>query len=120
MMRSHRKRISGFTLIEAMVVLFVVSLITLTFYETWNLGTKHIANAKYRLGATALANQQMEIIRSLIFDDIGTISGIPSGTLAQDQTLHVNNTVYDVHTVVQFVDDPTDGTLSSGTDLASL
>ena len=118
MMRSHRKRISGFTLIEAMVVLFVVSLITLTFYETWNLGTKHIANAKYRLGATALANQQMEIIRSLIFDDIGTVSGIPSGTLAQDQTLHVNNTVYDVHTVVQFVDDPTDGTLSSGTDLA--
>lgn len=117
-MRSHRKRISGFTLIEAMVVLFVVSLITLTFYETWNLGTKHIANAKYRLGATALANQQMEIIRSLIFDDIGTVSGIPSGTLAQDQTLHVNNTVYDVHTVVQFVDDPTDGTLSSGTDLA--
>ena len=118
MVRSHRKRISGFTLIEAMVVLFVVSLITLTFYETWNLGTKHIANAKYRLGATALANQQMEIIRSLIFDDIGTVSGIPSGTLAQDQTLHVNNTVYDVHTVVQFVDDPTDGTLSSGTDLA--
>jgi len=105
-------------LIEAMVVLFVVSLITLTFYETWNLGTKHIANAKYRLGATALANQQMEIIRSLILDDIGTVSGIPSGTLAQDQTLHVNNTVYDVHTVVQFVDDPTDGTLSSGTDLA--
>jgi len=118
MMRSHRKRISGFTLIEAMVVLFVVSLITLTFYETWNLGTKHIANAKYRLGATALANQQMEIIRSLIFDDIGTVSGIPSGTLAQDQTLHVNNTVYDVHTVVQFVDDPTDGTLSLGSDLA--
>ena len=117
-MRSHRKRISGFTLIEAMVVLFVVSLITLTFYETWNLGTKHIANAKYRLGATALANQQMEIIRSLIFDDIGTVSGIPSGTLAQDQTLHVNNTVYDVHTVVQFVDDPTDGTLSLGSDLA--
>ncbi len=118
MMRSQRKRISGFTLIEAMVVLFVVSLITLTFYETWNLGTKHIANAKYRLGATALANQQMEIIRSLIFDDIGTVSGIPSGTLAQDQTLHVNNTVYDVHTVVQFVDDPTDGTLAAGTDLA--
>jgi prepilin-type N-terminal cleavage/methylation domain-containing protein len=76
MVRSQRKRISGFTLIEALVVLFVVSLITLTFYETWNLGTKHIANAKYRLGATALANQQMEIIRSLIFDDIGTVSDL--------------------------------------------
>jgi type II secretory pathway pseudopilin PulG len=116
--RNQRRRTSGFTLIEAIVVLFVVSLITLTFYETWSLGTKHIANAKYRLGASALANQQMEIIRSLIFDDIGTVSGIPSGTLAQDQTLNANNTVYDVHTVVQFVDDPTDGTLVAGTDIA--
>ncbi len=111
-------RISGFTFIEAMVVLFIVSLITLTFYETWNLGTRHIANAKYRLGASALANQQMEIVRSLIFDDIGTTTGIPTGTLAEDQTIHANNTTYAVHTVVQFVDDSTDGTLGAGTDIA--
>ncbi|MBP7811286.1 MAG: prepilin-type N-terminal cleavage/methylation domain-containing protein [Candidatus Moranbacteria bacterium] len=115
---NQQQRISGFTLIEAMVVLFIVSLITLTFYETWNLGMQHIANAKYRLGASALANQQMEIIRSLIFDDIGTVSGIPTGTLAQDQTLNMNNTTYNVHTVVRFVDDATDGTLGAGTDIA--
>ena len=115
---NRRQRTSGFTLIEAMVVLFVVSLITLTFYETWNLGTQHIANAKHRLGASALANQQMEIVRSLIFDDIGTVAGIPTGTLPEDQTLNVNNTTYEVHTVVQFVDDPTDGTLVAGTDIA--
>ncbi|MBP6889415.1 MAG: hypothetical protein KBC19_02370 [Candidatus Moranbacteria bacterium] len=116
--QNWRKQISGFTFIEAMLVLFVVSLITLTFYETWNLGNQHIQNAKYRLGASALANQQMEIIRSLIFDDIGTVSGIPAGTLAENQTLNTNNTSYTVHTVVQFVDDPTDGTLGGGTDLA--
>jgi competence protein ComGC len=114
----RRKRVAGFTFIEAMVVLFVVSLITLTFYETWSLGTKHIENAKYRLGATALAGQQMEIIRSLIFDDIGTLSGIPAGTLAEDQTIQVNGTTYEVHTVVQFVDDATDGTLAGGSDVA--
>lgn len=115
----NRKRgVSGFTFIEAMIVLFVVSVITLTFYETWSAGSKQIANAKYRLGASAIATQQMEIIRSLIFDDIGTTSGIPTGTLVQDQTLSANNTIYDVHTVVQFVDDPTDGTLIAGTDLA--
>ncbi len=116
--REWRTKISGFTFIEAMVVLFIVSLITLTFYQTWSLGTQHIANAKYRLGASALANQQMEIIRSLIFDSIGTTTGIPTGTLTENQTINANNTTYAVHTVVQFVDDPTDGTLVAGTDIA--
>ncbi len=108
----------GFTLIEALLVLFIMSLITLTFYETWRLGTWQIANAKYRLGASALANQHMEIIRGLTFDDIGTTTGIPNGVLAQDETVSANTTTYTVHTVVQFVDDPTDGTLLAGTDIA--
>ena len=111
-------RMSGFTLIEAAVFLFIFSLITVTFYEAWSVGTRNIMNAKYRLGATAIANQQMEIIRSLIFDDIGTTGGIPNGTLAQDQSITASNTVYQVHTVVQYVDDATDGTLAAHTDIA--
>lgn len=108
----------GFTLIEAAVFLFIFAIISVTFYEAWSLGTRHIMNSKYRLGATAIATQQMEIIRSLIFDDIGTTSGIPTGTLSQDQTITANSNVYQVHTVVQFVDDATDGTAGAGTDIA--
>ena len=111
-------RLRGFTLIEAAVVLCVFSLITISFYETWSLGTKHIMNAKYRLGGSAIADQQMEIVRALKFDDIGTTTGIPSGTLTEDKTINANNTIYQVHTVVQYVDDSTDGTLGAGTDLA--
>lgn len=111
-------RVSGFTLIEAAVFLFIFSIISLTFYQAWSLGTRHIMNSKYRLGATAIAAQQMEIIRSLIFDDIGTTSGIPTGTLAQNQTITANSNTYQVHTVVQFVDDATDGTAGAGTDMA--
>ncbi len=47
----------GFTFIEALAFLFIFSIITLTFYETWSLGTKQIINSKNRLGATALASQ---------------------------------------------------------------
>lgn len=104
----------GFTLIEAMVVLFVVSLITLTFYETWNVGTNNIINAKFRLGASAIANQHMEMIRALTFDNIGTTTGIPVGTITENQNVQANNTIYTVHTTVQFVDDATDGTLGFG------
>ncbi len=108
----------GFTLIEALTFLFIFSMITMSFYETWTLGTKHIINAKNRLGATALANQRMEILRSLIYDDIGTIAGIPAGTIMQDQSIAVNTITYKVHTEIPFVDDPTDGLLSLGTDTA--
>lgn len=115
---TRMSRMSGFTLIEAAVFLFIFSLVSMTFYEAWNLGMQHIMNSKYRLGATAIATEQMEIIRSLIFDNIGTTSGIPHGTLSQDQSITANTTTYNVHTVVQFVDDPTDGTAALGTDFA--
>lgn len=108
----------GFTLIEAAIFLFIFSLITVTFYQAWSAGTAQIMNSKYRLGATAIANQQMEIIRSLIFDNIGTTTGLPHGTLSQYQTITANSSVYTVHTEVIFVDDPTDGTALLGTDTA--
>lgn len=110
-------RSKGFTLIEAILFLFLFAVITLAFYQTWAAATKHIVNVKNRLGAVAVANQQIEIVRSIIFDDIGTTTGIPVGTLSEYQTLSVNNSQYTVHTLVQFVDDATDGTLGSG-DLA--
>lgn len=119
-MRSKRlfRNTRGFTLIEALLFLFLFSVITMAFYETWALATNHIVNVKNRLGAIAVANQQIEIIRSIIFDDIGTTTGIPVGVLEENQTLLANNAEYTIHTLVQFVDDANDGTLGAGTDLA--
>jgi type II secretory pathway pseudopilin PulG len=108
----------GFTLIEALAFLFIFSVITVTFYQTWSLGTKQIINSKNRLGATALASQQMETIRGLPFDSIGTTTGIPSGVIVQSQSVSVNAATYTLHTLVQFVDDAIDGTLALGTDAA--
>ncbi len=107
----------GFTLIEALTVLFIFGVVVMTFYETWSLGTKYIMNTKNRLGATALANQKMEIIHNLGYDFIGTTDGIPSGSIEEDETVTVNTATYQVHTFVEFVDDPQDGTLALHTDL---
>ncbi len=114
----RRKTKKGFTLIEALAFLFIFSVITLSFYQTWSLGTKHIINAKNRLGATAVANQQIEIIRGLAFDEVGTIAGIPPGIIIPNQTIAANTTTYTVKTVVQYVDDSTDGSAALGTDAA--
>lgn len=98
----------GFTLIEGLTLLFVFSVITLTFYQTFSLGMQHIIEAKSRLGATALANQKMEVIRSIDYDAIGTTTGIPAGDLLESETVTVNAVQYTVHTFVQYVDDAFD------------
>lgn len=92
-------------------MLFLFALITLVFFQTFAYGTALIQQSKYRLGAITLANQRMEIIRSLDYDNIGTVSGIPAGDLVEDEPVQVSNALFQVHTFVQYADDPYDGTL---------
>ncbi|MFZ2187174.1 MAG: carboxypeptidase regulatory-like domain-containing protein [Candidatus Moraniibacteriota bacterium] len=107
----------GFTLIEALTLLFVFSVIAMTFFQTYATGTRLIIESKNRLGATALANQKMEIIRSIDYATIGTkhwngsawVYGIPAGDLLEDEVVNVNSAHYAVHTFVQYVDDAFDG-----------
>lgn len=122
-----RHKIPGFTLIEALTLLFLFSVITTSFYQAWLLGTRHMLDARNRLGATALANQKMEMVRSLDYDIIGTKSwngsswvyGIPGGDILETETVQASNASFQVHTAVRYIDDPYDGTFGgSPNDLA--
>jgi len=118
----NQRLLRGFTLIESLVFLFLFAIISLTFFQTYAQSTRLIIDSKNRLGATALANQKMEIIRSIDYDDIGTkhwdgtawTYGIPPGELLEDETVLVNTVKYEVHTFVQYVDDSFDGTVATG------
>ncbi len=109
----------GFTLIESLVFLFIFALVSMAFLQTYTAGTRHIIESKNRLGATALANQKMEIIRSIDYEDIGTkrwngsawVYGIPAGDILEEEAISVNTRNYQVHTFVQYIDHPYDGTL---------
>ena len=65
--------------------------------------------AKSKAGATAMAESQMEYLRGLSYDSLGTAGGIPSGAIAQVATTTVSGSTYVVHTFVQYVDDPAEG-----------
>jgi hypothetical protein len=65
--------------------------------------------AKAKTGATGLASQQMEYLRSLTYDSLGTSGGIPAGSVAQATTTSLNGISYTIHTFVEYVDDPADG-----------
>lgn len=104
---------NGFTIIEALVTLFIFSLITLTFYSIFTAGTNFIIESKNRNSATALANEKMEIIRSLAYADVGTIGGVPQGSINPDEYLDVNGRKFHVQTSILYTDDSFDGTGAS-------
>lgn len=114
-LKIKNKKLSGFTLVEALVVLLIFSLITMTFYYVISLGTRYIQESKNRLGAISLANEKMEIIRNLSYANIGISGGIPSGNLLQDEDVTENTRSYHVHTFVEFIDDPLDGVYPADT-----
>ncbi len=116
---NQKRTRKGFTLIESLVFLFIFSLISVAFFQAYFVTVRTIIESKNRLGATALANQKMEIIRSIEYDEIGTkhwngsawVYGIPAGELIEDEAVSVNTTLYQVDTFAQYVDDTFDGSI---------
>ncbi len=106
------KNKKGFTYIESVVFLFIFSLVVITFYQVFSLGTRYIVNSKNRLGAISVANEKMEIDRNLKYKDVGTVGGFISGNIPQTENVIENNQKYKVQTEVSYRDDPFDGTLN--------
>lgn len=71
------------------------------------------SSSKAKAGATAVAATQMEYIRSLSYDTVGTVGGIPAGPIEQYATTTMNGIPYGVRTLIQYVDDPKDGSGSA-------
>ncbi len=103
-----KKDAKGFTLIEAMIFLFIFSVSAMAFYAAFVTATNYIIESKIRLMAAALANERMEIVRNLDYADIGTIGGSPSGNISQHETIVRSGRNFYIFTLVQYVDDPFD------------
>lgn len=75
-----------------------------------------LADTRSQTGALALANERIEYMRSLPYDSVGTLSGIPSGAIPQNETAVLNGTSFNRRTLVQYVDSPADGFGASDTN----
>ena len=102
-------REKGATFIDVLVGTALVLIIFLGIFGAYQLGLKVISQSKARITATALANQRIELIHNLAYDDIGTTGGIPYGTIPETETISRNSIDYTVKTTVVYVDDPFDG-----------
>ncbi len=101
----------GFTLVETLVTVAVFVIIAVGTYQAYAMimNVAHISRLK--ITATALANEQFEIVRNLPYADVGVIGGIPSGKIPRTQNLVRDNTEFVVKTTMRNIDDPFDGTI---------
>jgi len=109
--RKYNSFSSGFSLIEMVFVVFIMAVILIAFYNIFILGMQYSSNAKSRLGAVSLANQQIEYLRNVAYTDLGVQGGVPNGSIDPDEYMNVNGTRYRVLTDVRYIDDSSDGTL---------
>lgn len=99
----------GSTLLDAVVGTALMLTVFVGIVGAFRLTVMAVTNNKARAGAIALANERLEYIRSLSYDAIGTVGGIPAGLIPQTETLALNDVTYTRRTFVSYEDDPGDG-----------
>jgi type II secretory pathway pseudopilin PulG len=107
------------TLVEVLIDLVVLSLVATAVFSLFNAGAKSIKFSRQKAVAVTIANQHMEQIRALPYNEVGTTTGAPRGIIESSQTVSRPDGDYRVETEILYVDDSADGTLAAGTDVAN-
>ena len=101
----------GQVYIEVLIAMAVMAILGLTLFRLSALSYELISFSRARIAARHLAQEKIEFIRNLPYADVGTLGGIPSGTLVQSENIERNGLSYTVKVAVTYKDDPFDGVL---------
>lgn len=104
-----RRKNKGFTLIEAIVVIALFIGISLGIWQGFHYISEFIHLSRIKTTALAIANEQLELVRNLPYDDVGTIRGAVPGKLPQVKEIVRDNITFVVNFYVKKIDDPFDG-----------
>jgi hypothetical protein len=108
-MSTFAKKQLGFSFVEIIIVSALSALIFSALFSSFQFTLELISDSRAKLSALSVANDRMEYFRSLPYDDVGTISGIPSGTIPQNSVVELNGIDFTERVLVEFVDDAADG-----------
>lgn len=106
----------GLSLIDVVVGTSLIVIIFLGMFAGFRASIGLNALAKARATATALANERIEYMRGLTYEETGTIGGIPAGVIPQIATTTLNGLEYEMRTLVTYIDDAQDGAGASDTN----
>ncbi len=115
-LKRHQKNERGFTFVEMLITAAVVTLVFGGLFLSVQVALQHIGMSKAKTGAVSLAGERIEYLRSLKYDSVGTIAGIPSGLIKQNSTTTLNGVLYYERVLIEYIDSPDDGMGSSDTN----
>lgn len=99
----------GLTLIDVIVGSALAVIIFMGLFGILRASLQVSGLSKLKATATTIASSQMEYIRSLPYDSVGTDGGIPAGAIAQSTTTTNGGLVYTVRTYIEYADNAKDG-----------
>jgi hypothetical protein len=105
----------GFSFVEMLIVVAVTVTVFGGLFLTLEHALKVVGVSRAKTSALSIANDRMEYFRSLPYDDVGTVSGIPPGVIPQLSTTTLNGIEFTERVLVEYVDDPADGMLTATT-----
>jgi prepilin-type N-terminal cleavage/methylation domain-containing protein len=106
----------GFSLIEVIVGSAIFLVVAIAGYGAFT-SLFQLANGNQeRVIAVELANEQFEIIRNMPFSNIGIVSGIPNGTIVDNQSIVRGGVTFNIDYTIRDVDLPFDGQVGSTTN----
>lgn len=114
----------GTSIVEVVLGVFILALLTVSIVGLSTLGTRTVIRSEQRTVAQALVNEEVELIRSIGYDDVGYVSPAncsaadsycePEGMLRRDKdVLRDQNQVYKVTKSIALIDDEENGTLGA-------
>jgi len=102
---------SGQTLIATLIGIAIFLILANALFTLVRGSFSLISFNRARITARHLAEEKVEFIRNLPYNNVGTSGGIPSGTIPQEETVTQNGLSFTVKTDIIYVDDPFDNTV---------
>jgi hypothetical protein len=97
-------RRDGFSLVDVVVGVALFLIIFLALTGTFRATIAVSAAARAKGASLGIAQSRMEYLRGLPYNALGTISGTPSGALADNATTTLDDIDYGVHTTIIYAD----------------
>lgn len=99
----------GMSLVDVLVGTAIMLIIFLAIFGAFKLSIDLVYSTKAKAGGLALVTERMEYIRGLPYSSLGTVGGIPAGTIPQLEQKTLNNIPYTLRTFIEYADAPEDG-----------
>ena len=102
---------AGLTLLDVVLSIGIIGLLFGAIFLAYSSILDASSNAELRTVASTVLNRHVEVTRNLPYDQVGTVSGVPSGVIPTEQTSTISGVQFLVKTTVRSIDDPFDGTI---------